>query len=218
VTIAFVLLVLAGVLILLPLISLIYDLAHFDDLLRRAVERTGNDPAARAQAHATELVGNTIAIVLVVLTSVALLVPAVFLPRGSNVGRILSCIGAGLAALCCCAGAALAFAGQSAPDTSDLQREVTRLQAEETPAWVGLSVLPAALVPLLGIAALVLLVVPPSNRFFRPPGILSEPTAYQYGGYYAYPAHWYPEQPQSPPDDSTSPRPSEPPSEHPPAP
>jgi hypothetical protein len=213
VTIAFVLLVLAAVLILLPLISLIYELTHFEDLLRRAVERTGNDPIARAEAHTSELVSGAIAIALLVLTSIGLLVPSVFLLRGSNVGRVLSCVAAALAALCCVAGGAFAIAGQSAPDTSELQRELTRLQTEETPTWVGLSALPAALVPLLAISALVMLVLPPSNRFFRPP---VAPEVYQYGNYYAYPAHWYTQQPQSPPDDAASQGPSDPPSEHPP--
>lgn len=217
VTIAFILLVLAAVLILLPLISLIYELTHFEALLRRAAESTGGDAAAQSEARTTEQVGGAISIGLLVLTSIGLLVPSMFLLRGSNAGRVLSCIAAGLAALCCFAGGALALAGQSAPDTSEMQRELTRLQTEETPTWVGLSVLPAVLAPLLAIAALIMLLLPPSNRFFRPPPPAA-PTAYQYGGYYAYPAHWYAQQqqPQSPPDDGASQGPSDPPSEHPP--
>jgi hypothetical protein len=213
VTIAFVLLVLAAVLILLPLISLIYELSHFESLLRRAAERTGTDPAAQSDTRTTEQIGGAITIGLLVLASIGLLVPSMFLLRGSNAGRVLSCVAAALATLCCFAGGAFAIAGQSAPDTSELQRELTRLQTEETPTWVGLSALPAALVPLLAIAALVMLVLPPSNRFFRPP---AAPEAYQYGNYYAYPAHWYTQQPQSPSDDAASQGPSDPPSAHPP--
>lgn len=212
-TIAFVLLVLAAVLILLPLISLIYELSHFESLLRRAAESSGSDPAARSDARTTEQIGGAITIGLLVLASIILLVPAMFLLRGSNVGRVLSCIAAALATLCCFAGGAFAIAGQRTPDTSELERELTRLQTEETPTWVGLSGLPAALVPLLAIAALVMLLLPPSNRFFRPP---AAPQAYQYGNYYAYPAHWYTQQPQSPPDDAASQGPPSPPSEHPP--
>lgn len=218
VTIAFVLLVLAAVLILLPLISLIYELSHFESLLRRAAESSGSDPAARSDARTTEQVGGAIGIGLLILASISLLVPSMFLLRGSNVGRVLSCIAAALATLCCFAGGAFAIAGQRTPDTSELERELTRLQTEETPTWVGLSGLPAALVPLLAIAALVMLLLPPSNRFFRPP---AAPQAYQYGNYYAYPAHWYmqqPQQTQSPPDDAASQGPSSPPSEHPPPP
>jgi hypothetical protein len=210
VTVAFILLVAAAVLVLLPIVSLIYELTHFEELLRRAAERTGSDPAAQADARSTEQIGGALTIGVLVLASAGLLVPSVFLLRGSNVGRVLSCIAAGLAALCCVAGGVLAVASQSAPDTSELQRELTRLQTDETPTWVGLSVLPTALVPLFAIAALVMLVLPASNRFFRPPAM---PSAYQYGGYYAYPAHWYTPQP---PDDSASQSPSEPPSEHPP--
>jgi hypothetical protein len=219
VTVAFFLLVLAAVLILLPLISLIYELTHFESLLRQAAERTGSDPAAQSDARTTEQIGGGITVGLLVLASIGLLVPSMFLLRGSNAGRVLSCIAAALATLCCFAGGAFAIAGQSAPDNSELERELTRLQTDETPTWVGLSALPAALVPLLAIAALIMLVLPPSNRFFRPP---AAPEAYQYGNYYAYPAHWYtqpaqqPQQPQSPPDDAASQGPSEPPSEHPP--
>jgi hypothetical protein len=214
VTVAFILLVAAAVLVLLPIISLVYELTHFEELLRRAAERTGSDAAAQADARDTEQIGGALTIGVLVLASAGLLVPSVFLLRGSNVSRVLSCIAAGLAAVCCVGGGVLAIASQSAPDTSELQRELTRLQTDETPTWVGLSVLPTALVPLLAIAALVMLVLPASNRFFRPPAV---PSTYQYGGYYAYPAHWYTQQPQqSPPDDGASQSPLEPPSERPP--
>ncbi len=212
VTVAFILLLAAAVLVLLPIVSVIYELTHFEELLRRAAESTGSDAAAQADARNTEQVGGALTIGMLVLASAGLLVPSVFMLRGSNVARVVSCVAAGLAAVCCVVGGVLAIASQSAPDTSELQRELTRLQTDETPTWVGLSALPTALVPLLAIGALIMLVLPASNRFFRPPAV---PSTYQYGGYYAYPAHWYTAQPS---DDSASQSPPEPPSEHPPPP
>jgi hypothetical protein len=197
--------------ILLRLISLGYDLGHFDDILHRAAERTGASPQDISNQRTGNLVADGVMIGVVLLIGAALLVPSFWLARGSPVARVLSCVSAGLVALLCCGGLALAIAGQSASRGSDLQSEVMRLTMDETPAWVTLSALASVLTPLLALAALVLLLVPPSNRFFRPP---VAPSVYPYGDYYAYPAQWWGSQqaPEPPPGD----KPPEPPSEHPP--
>ncbi len=201
---------LAAVDVLLRVISLGYDLGHFDDILHRAAERTGASPQDISNQRTGNLVADGVMIGVVLLTAAALLVPSFWLSRGSPVARVLSCVAAGLVALLCCGGLALAIASQSASRGSDLQSEVVRLTVDETPAWVALSSLLSVLAPPLALAALVLLLVPPSNRFFRPP---VAPGAYPYGGYYAYPAQWGSQQaPEPPPGDE----PPGPPSEHPP--
>jgi hypothetical protein len=198
VTLAVILMLSAAVLVLFPIVSLVYELTHFDDVLRRAAQRTAAAAQEVDQQRVANRVVTGVGIVVAALTSAALAVPALWLRRGSAVARVLSCISAGAAAVCCCSGIGLGIAGQGSTGGSELQSEVSRLSAQETPVWVGLTALPAALVPLLAIAALVLLVVPPSNRFFRPPAAFP-PGARPYAGYYAYPAQLWGGQPPSPP-------------------
>jgi hypothetical protein len=197
---ASVLLVVAAVLAALPLVSLVYDLTHFDDVLRRAAERTGASPLEVSQQRTANRIVNSVAIAAVLLTSAALLVPAPWLRRGSPVARVLACVAGVGAALCCCTGYGLGVTAQNSRSGSELQSEVSRLSVQETPAWVGLVALPSVLVVPLAITAVVLLLVPPSNRFFRP-----APAPPPYGGYYVYP-----EPPTEPPTEPPD-RPEHPP-------
>jgi hypothetical protein len=185
VSLASALLIAAAVLALLPLVSLVYDLTHFDDVLRRAAERTVASPEEVSQERSANRIAGGVAIAVVLLTSTALFVPALWLRRGNPVARVLSCVAGVGAALCCCTGYGLSMAARSGSGASDLQSEVSRLSARETPVWVGLIALPAVLVAPLAITAAVLLFVPPSNRFFRPPP--APPAQQPYGGYYVYP-------------------------------
>jgi hypothetical protein len=158
----------------------------------------GASPQEATQERRADRVTDGVAIAVLLLTSAVLLVPALRLRRGRPVARVLSCVAGVGATLCCCGGYGLGVAARSAPDASELQAEVSRLSARETPVWVGLIALPSVLVAPLAIAAVVLLLVPPSNRFFRP-----RPTQQPYGGYYVYPAQWWggpPETPANPPD------------------
>ncbi|GIG71991.1 hypothetical protein Pfl04_03950 [Planosporangium flavigriseum] len=208
-SVASALLVAAAVVALLPLVSLVYDLVHFDDVLRRAAERTAASPQEISQERSANRIVSAVAIAVVLLTSAALFIPALWLRRGSPVARAFSCVAGSGAALCCCGGYGLSLAAQSSPSTSELQAEVTRLSARETPAWVPLMSLPAVLVVPLAITAVVLLLLPPSNRFFRQPP--PAPPPQPYGGYYAYPAN-HPEEPTNPPDSPDHP-PGNPPRE-----
>jgi hypothetical protein len=78
--------------------------------------------------------------------------------------------------------------GQGSSGGSDLASEVARLSVRETPLWVALLSLPAVLLVPLAMTAVVLLLVPPSNRFFRPQP--AQPWHDPGGGYYVYPAQW----------------------------
>jgi hypothetical protein len=191
--------VVAALLALLPLVSLVYDLTHFGDVLRRAAERTAASPTEVSQALSANRIVNGVALAVVLLTAAALFVPVRWLRRGNPVARVLSCVAGAGAALCCCTGYGLGMTGQSSPNGSDLQSEVSRLSVRETPAWVGLISLPAVLVAPLAITAVVLLLVPASNRFFRPQSAPAEqqpaPAEQQpSGGYYVYPAQWWGDQ------------------------
>jgi hypothetical protein len=201
VSLASALLLAAAVLALLPLVSLVYDLVHFGDVLRRAAERTAASPREVSQERGANRIVNGVAIGVVLLTAAALFVPALWLRRGNPVARVLSCVAGVGAALCCCTGYGLGMAGQSSQTSSELQSEVSRLSVRETPAWVGLIGLPAVLVAPLAITAVVLLLLPPSNRFFRPP---PAPAPQPYGGYYVYPAHWGAGQPGASPSGAPS--------------
>jgi hypothetical protein len=204
VSLASVLLVVAAVLVLLPLVSLVYDLTHFGDVLRRAAERTAASPQEVSQERAANRIVTGVAIAVVLLTAAALFLPALWLRRGNRVARVLSCIAGVGAALCCCAASGLGVTGQSG---SQLQSEVSRLSVRETPAWVGLTALPAVLVAPLAITAVVLLLLPASNRFFRPGPVPAQQPA---GGYYVYPAQWG-GRPGDPPSGSSPANPQGPP-------
>jgi len=185
------LLLFSAVLVLLPIISLVYELTHVDEWLRRAA---ANTPASADDVNTQRTavrIASGIAIGLLVLAAVALFIPALFLRRGSRAARVLACIAALGAAVCSCGVGGLAIVGSQIDNQgSRFEQEFTRISADNTPTAVAASSLPALAVPVLALLAFILLLVPPSNRFFRGP---EESTAgYPAGGegYYAYPATW----------------------------
>jgi hypothetical protein len=187
VTAASVLLIVAAVLVLLPLVSVIYQLTHFDDVLRRAAERTGARPQEVDRERTFNQLTSWFTAGALMFISTALFVPTLWMRRGNPVARLLSSAAAGAATLCCCSAVGLAAAsGQGSANRSVLQTEATRLAQQETPGWVGFTALLALLVPLFTIGALVLLLVPSSNRYFHPASGPDGPP-YPYGGYHAYP-------------------------------
>jgi hypothetical protein len=204
VSVASVLLVVAAAVALLPLVSVAYDLTHVEDLLRRAAERTGAGPAEVDRQRTAHRIVSGVAVAVVLLTSAALLVPALSLRRGSPVARVLSCVTGVSAALCCCTGYGVSALGQGSSGGTELASEVSRLSVRETPLWVALLSMSAALLVPLAMTAVVLLLVPPSNRFFRPSP--SPPPQDPGGGYYVYPAQWWSDRPGGPDRPPDGPR------------
>jgi hypothetical protein len=185
------LLLFSAVLVLLPIISLVYELTHVDEWLRRAASNTpASADDVNTQRTAVQIASG-IAIGLLVLAAVALFIPALFLRRGSRAARVLACIAALGAAVCSCGVGGLAIVGSQIDNQgSRFEQEFTRISADNTPTAVAASSLPAVAVPVLALLAFILLLVPPSNRFFRGPEASAPSYAAGGEGYYAYPATW----------------------------
>ncbi|WP_345070210.1 hypothetical protein [Phytohabitans flavus] len=198
--------------ILLALAALtVVEAVVYDGLIDRAAELTNADPEEVSMERASN-VQITAFTTLAAVVLLALFAATAFPVRsGSNVARILTCVGAGIPALCCvaCGGfgtlAAVLLIGFAPPE--DLDEEGPWL--EETPfydklfelestgsaAWLG-GLVPALIVLgcVLAIVVAILLLVPPSNRYYRPPlpplTTPGYPFAYPVppGPPYAYPA------------------------------
>jgi hypothetical protein len=131
------------------------------------------------------VINNGVEIGLLLLLSAPLVVMGLLVRRPSNVARVAASVVAGGTALCCCGSVAFAAVAASQQATTDpLTDRVVELQSESV--LVNLAFLVAmVLVPLLGTGVLVLLVVPPSSRYYRP-AAPTESLFTSYPGYYAY--------------------------------
>jgi hypothetical protein len=185
---ASVLLILSAWLILLPLIALVYEIVNLDDLIQRAAQRTaaGADEI-NTQRIATQAITG-VGIGLLVLLAAAMFFPALALRRGSRGARAMSIFSSLSALLCCGGGVGLSLLGsQGSSQTTAFEKELAALSAAETPSWVEYATIAGALVPLLGLAALIALLTPAAREFFRTPEATEAGYGYT-GGYFSYPA------------------------------
>jgi hypothetical protein len=204
---AVVLLLAAAGCTLLVIATFVDDLIRVDALIDEAARTAGGSADEVAQARTTTRIADGIGIGVAVLMAGALAGTALWLLRGSHIGRVLGCVAAGVSAVCCCGTTTFGIISSQSQADSEFAAELSRLQADRAPAWSGLLFLAAALVvPLSSITALVLLVVPPSNRFFRPTAVTAAGGAWSpyEGYYYAYPTPTTPP-PGSPPPWADSP-------------
>ena len=205
---ASILLILGAWLILLPVVALVYELVYLDDTIQRAAQRTGATADQVDTQRVFTQVITGVGIGLLVLMAAALFVPALALRRGGRGARTAAVFSSVLSLLCCGGGAALSILGsQTSSQTSAFENELTRISTEETPAWVDYATLAGAAAPVLAIVSIILLFTPAANEFFRGREA-SEAAAYQYGGYYAYPAR-YPRSRTDEPEPAAAEEPSE---------
>jgi hypothetical protein len=221
----------AAVLLLFAVLTVV-EAVVYDGLIDRAAELTNADP----DEVSSERGFNVEWAVLTGLPAVALLGlfagTAVPVRSGSNVARILTCVAAGFPMVCCAAfgglGALMALPllaledpeqlGEDPfwPDESPFYEKLYELQGTGVDSWLS-GILPMLL--MLGFAmstaAAVLLLVPPSNRYYRPPAPPHVPPAYPPvypapPGYVLVPASSVPWitgiQPQPPPPPSPPPQ------------
>jgi hypothetical protein len=208
--------VLASVLLggggLVALLTIIYfgiELAHVDELVDRAARVTEASAAETDPARTTLKAFDAIGIATCAVIGLSFLGLGYWSFRGSHVGRVLTCVAAGAATMCCCGSGGLSLVANSQQSQqSAFSTELARQQAESA-TFTGLLLLAAlGLVPLASLGALVMLVLPPSNRYFRPPPPVAPilPTA----PYYAYPDESYWAGPAQPPPAPPSPAPPSP--------
>lgn len=102
----------------------------------------------------------------------------IFVGKGKQWARVTTWVFAGIG-LCCTGFSLLSSSASLAADANVDQEEMARRMAEAVPAWttpVGLVLLVAGLLGL--IAVIVLLMLPPSNAYFRKPAPEWTPPAY----------------------------------------
>jgi hypothetical protein len=168
VTSACVLLFLAALALLLVVPALGWDLAHFDRALTEAARRTEADGAEVASARSANTSTDLGFIVVAVLGAAVLVACGWWTRGGRTAARVAACVAAGFTALCCSGVIGLGALLGAGPDTSLLLTEAQRVQARATPGWVDVCENAALVTPVLCLAAVVLLLLPASNRYFRP--------------------------------------------------
>ncbi|GAA4677142.1 hypothetical protein [Phytohabitans rumicis] len=212
VTVAFWLQLGAAAALMVIVALIVVDSIYYAGLIDRAAELTNAEPAEVSSERASNVAGAAVGCAVAVVLAVWSVATAVPFGRGSNVGRVLACVGAGLQLLCCVgstgAGSLMFLFVASLPEDPALAEDevwpadsafyekLYELDESGTMAWLAPVVpLAAVTVFLLSIAVGVLLLVPPSNRYFRtepvPPAYVPYPYGYAVPVYYAYPPPQY---------------------------
>lgn len=202
----------AAVALLLTVLGLAWAAyAQYDGWIDEAAAATHASAADISGERTSNLVGTIIASVIVLLMVVWFAVLLRPMLRGSNVGRVLSVVGAfalpGLALvgtlLSCVFGALLFmvladggagfdpvagdFPGEEFSSDYSFQDKLLEMQSSQF-SWsdpIGMIILPLLV---LLVAVGVLLVIPPTNRWFNPSKQVAKPFPVYFPGY-AYPAH-----------------------------
>jgi len=105
---------------------------------------------------------------------------------------VLACVVAGLTFLVCCGcGGLVSYLGSQEPTgETEFSAELTRLEGDAVTPLALLLLVAVVVVPVCAVAAFVMLVLPPSNRYFRPPAPVAAPPQ-GWSPYYAYPDQSY---------------------------
>jgi len=162
------LLLLAVAVLLLQLAAYVYDLTAFGAVVDRAGRAVRASPADLDAATSASNISDAVALAVLLLCVLALLAGTAGIRRASPGGRVLSLVGCAVL-LTCCTGVSVSNVVLAAP-TSALDREITRLQDASYPYWVTVADYAGLLLYPLLLLAFVLLLLPASNRYFRPAG------------------------------------------------
>lgn len=177
----------------LQVVSLIVTLATLGSLrqgLNDAYAGTTMADASDTAAVIVAVAGGVIALII----GIGLVVLAFLNLRGKNPARIVTWVVGGLFVLCCGIGSLLGAAGGAmnidsgadAPDAADVQSKIDAAM----PSWHGPVNTVLLIIPiLLVLGALILLVLPASNQWFKPKAATWEPPT---PGYPVMPGSSYP--------------------------
>jgi hypothetical protein len=167
---------LAGLLLVAQVPQVVFDLATVPGVTRRAGALTAASPVEiRNEIGGARIFDIVVLVVLVVLAG-SVVLSALWFFRGRDGARVVAIVAASAVMLCCGMALVGSVVGGHQPDATEFQRQVTQLQEAHTPAWTGWLTLAALAVYPLLLAGMVLLLVGPSRRYFRP-----------FAGYYVYP-------------------------------
>jgi hypothetical protein len=161
-------LLLAAILVLLAQLPVyVYDLLNFGAVVDGAAAAIGASASDAAAAKSASNVTDGVVLVLFGLCVLLLLVCVRGISRPSDPARIATVATCGALFLCC--GGQLGVNSVLSGRQSDLMREIAIRQDASYPAWTGLvDYLDLLIYPLL-LGALILLLLPASSRYFRPP-------------------------------------------------
>ncbi len=167
---------LAALALVAQVAQVIFDLVTTPDVTRKAGALTGASPTQIRNEIGGARVFDVVTLLVLVMLAAALALAAVGFRRGSDSARVVAIAVAGVVMLCCTGAVVGGFLGGRQPDASEFQRQLTQMQEARTPDWANWLTLAALAVYPLLIAGVVLLLVAPSRRYFRP-----------FAGYYVYP-------------------------------
>jgi hypothetical protein len=167
---------LAAALLVAQVPQVVFDLATVPGVTREAGARTSAAPADIRNEIGGARIFDVLVLLVLVLLAGSLVLCATRFARGHDSGRLIGIIAACLVMLCCGGAIVGSVVGGHQPDATEFQRQVTQLQQARTPDWTTwLTMAALAVYPTL-VAGMVLLLVGPSRRYFRP-----------FAGYYVYP-------------------------------
>jgi hypothetical protein len=156
----------AAAVLLLQAAACVYDLANYGALVDRAGRMTGATAADISSEKSASNDGDATTLVVLLACVLVLLVGIAGIRRASNRARLLTVVVC-VALVMCCTGTLIAN-DLVAPHTTALEQEAARLQDASYPTWLAVADVAALLIYPLLLGAFVLLLLPPSNRYFRP--------------------------------------------------
>ncbi|MGK5739255.1 hypothetical protein [Micromonospora sp. URMC 103] len=178
VTVALVLLGIVVVTLLAAAAHSIEATIRVQRLLPQVAKATG---ATQSQMAQERIINAAIGLALTAvqgLVAAVLAALAVWVQRGHQTARIMLVAVAGLLSTCCSWGAGIAGRSTSESSESLFVEELARLTVATQPSWVSALELPSRAVGIvLPLVALALLLMPPSNRFFRQQRAVTLPPA-----------------------------------------
>lgn len=210
---ALVLLLVGALFAVLAIVYFADELAHVDALVDRAARATEASAEEVASARTGVKAFDAVAVGVCGAIALSFVGLGLWTARGSHVARVLTCVAAAAATLCCCGCSGVgAFANSRSTEETAFSTELTRLQGDSAATLVLLLLAAVVIVPLTAIGAFVMLVLPPSNRYFRPPA--QPPAPAQGSPYYAFPdeSDWTGAFGAEPPTQPEQPRREPPPS------
>jgi hypothetical protein len=190
----------------------LWQLSVAADIMEDAANKVGASQSQLDAAYATINAVNIVESVVAGLMLVGLVLLGLFAYRGGNAVRWVLVSLLGLSSVCCCGGVLISLAQGTNTNSTDtatqMLDEYSKMLADREPVVMqALALVGPLMLVLFGLTALVLLVVPVSNRYFRKVvdphlPVMMGPDGYPvyYGGP-GYPTSappaWYPPQPAS---------------------
>jgi hypothetical protein len=164
---------LAAALLLAQAPQVVYDLATIASTTHQAGALAGASASDVSDEVSFGRLIDVASLLALVVLAACLAVSGIGFLRGRHGARVAGLVAGGLVLVCCALSTVGTLVGGQQFDQSAFDQKLIEVQEAQVPGWLSwLTIVALAVYPLL-FAGLTLLVVPASNRYFRP-----------YAGYY----------------------------------